>query len=298
MMTTELKTITDFIRFATSNFNRSTLYYGHGTNNAIDEAKQLILASLDLPLDSPPEFYQARLVQDEKDQLLENINLRMNNRIPTAYIINRSWFCNHEFYVDERVLIPRSPIGELIQNQFKGLIEQSPENILDLCTGSGCIGIACAYAFPDAEVDIVDISPDALAVAEINIEGHQMQHRVFPICSDLFQDLPDIQYDLIVTNPPYVDQEDMADLPLEYQVEPELALVAGEDGLELVDRILTESYHHLSDKGILICEVGNSSVALIKKYPLVPFNWIEFEQGGTGVFALTKAQLAMFAEVD
>lgn len=297
-MTTELKTITDFIRYATSNFNRSNIYYGHGTSNPLDEAKQLILASLDLSLDSPPEFYNARLIQEEKEQLLENINLRINNRIPTAYIINRSWFCNHEFYVDERVLIPRSPIGELIQAKFKDLLPQAPKNILDLCTGSGCIGIACAYDFPEAEVDIADISPDALAVAEINIEGHQMQHRVFPICSDLFKDLPDIQYDLIVSNPPYVDQEDMLDLPLEYQVEPELALIAGHDGLELVERILREAHHHLSDNGILICEVGNSSVALIEKYPSIPFCWIEFEHGGSGVFTLTKTQLTMFGDGD
>lgn len=295
-MTTQLNSVTDFIRYAASCFNRTAIYYGHGTSNSIDEAKQLILGTLDLPLIIPSEFYQAHLTQEEKEQVQANIHLRINDRIPTAYITNRAWFCQHEFYVDERVLIPRSPIGELIQNHFKNFVSTPPENILDLCTGSGCIGIACAYAFPYADVDIVDISPDALAVADINIEGHHMQNRVIPICSDLFHDLTDLQYDLIVTNPPYVDKEDMQDLPSEYQVEPELALSAGEDGLELVDRILEEAYYHLSDKGVLICEVGNSALALTEKYPFLPFKWIEFEHGGAGVFALTKAQLKSCAK--
>ncbi len=206
-------------------------------------------------------------------------------------LTNKAWFCGHEFYVDERVLVPRSPIGELINNHFDGLINHQPQHILDMCTGSGCIAIACAYAFPEAEVDAVDISTDALAVTEHNIEEHGLIHHVTPIRSDLFRDLPTLQYDLIVTNPPYVDAEDMSDLPNEYRHEPELGLASGSDGLKLTRRILACAPDYLTDDGVLICEVGNSMVHLIEQYPDVPFTWLEFDNGGDGVFMLTKAQL-------
>lgn len=287
----ELNTIQDFIRWTASQFNQSDIYYGHGTDNAIDEARQLILPSLNLPLVIPPEFYAARLTHAEKQLILERVNLRIEQHIPTPYLTNRAWFCSHEFYIDERVLIPRSPMGELIKNNLTGIIDFEPRNILDLCTGSGCIGIACAYQYPEAEVDLADISPEALAVAEINIEGHQMQHRVVPILSDLFADLPAVQYDIIISNPPYVDSDDMADLPDEFKVEPELALAAGDDGLAIVERILQSASQYLSKFGVLVCEVGNSSVALQQKYPDIPFKWIKFSQGGDGVFMLKKQQL-------
>ncbi|MCO6524063.1 MAG: 50S ribosomal protein L3 N(5)-glutamine methyltransferase [Candidatus Schmidhempelia sp.] len=287
----ELKTIQDFIRWTVSAFNQSDIYYGHGTDNAWDEAIQLILPSLYLPLKIPAEFYATHLTMQEKERLLERVIARIEKHIPTPYLTNRAWFCGYEFFVDDRVLIPRSPIGELIKQHFADQIDFEPENILDLCTGSGCIGIACAYEFPDAEVDIVDISMDALAVAETNIEMHQMQQQVLPICSNLFNDLAPVKYDVIVTNPPYVDAEDMSDLPKEYVMEPKLALAAGDDGLDLVHRILEQAPDYLSERGVLICEVGNSSVALIEQYPDVPFTWIEFEHGGDGVFMLTQSQL-------
>ncbi|XKM14130.1 50S ribosomal protein L3 N(5)-glutamine methyltransferase [Orbaceae bacterium ac157xtp] len=287
----QLHTIQDYIRFAASEFNRADIYYGHGTDNAIDEAKQLVLPTLNLPLTIPLEFYSANLTQNERILILENINARIENHIPTPYLTQRAWFCGHEFYVDERVLIPRSPMAELIQNQFTGIIDFEPRNILDLCTGSGCIGIACAYQYPEAEVDLADISQDALEVAEINVQAHQLQHRVMPIWSDLFDNLPDVQYDLIITNPPYVDEEDMSDLPQEFLVEPELALASGKDGLDIVKRILKESANHLTKFGVLICEVGNSMVALQEQYPNIPFKWITFKNGGDGVFVLTKRPL-------
>ncbi|ENH3591172.1 50S ribosomal protein L3 N(5)-glutamine methyltransferase [Salmonella enterica subsp. enterica serovar Bareilly] len=287
----ELHTIQDMLRWAVSRFSVANIWYGHGTDNPWDEAVQLVLPSLYLPLDIPEDMRTARLTSSEKHRIVERVIRRINERIPVAYLTNKAWFCGHEFYVDERVLVPRSPIGELINNHFAGLISQQPKYILDMCTGSGCIAIACAYAFPDAEVDAVDISPDALAVAEHNIEEHGLIHHVTPIRSDLFRDLPKVQYDLIVTNPPYVDAEDMSDLPNEYRHEPELGLASGTDGLKLTRRILGNAPDYLSDDGVLICEVGNSMVHLMEQYPDVPFTWLEFDNGGDGVFMLTKAQL-------
>ncbi|EKT55652.1 50S ribosomal protein L3 N(5)-glutamine methyltransferase [Providencia sneebia] len=287
----ELHTIQDILRWTMSRFNAADVYYGHGTDNAWDEALQLVLPTLYLPLDIPDELLSSRLTPTERHRIIERVLRRINERIPVAYLTNRSWFCGHEFYVDERVLIPRSPIGELINNHFVGLLADEPYNILDMCTGSGCIAIACAYEFPEAEVDAVDISTDVLAVTELNIENHGLTHRVIPIRSDLFRDMPEVKYDLIVTNPPYVDAEDMDDLPEEFRVEPELALAAGNDGLQLVRRILANAPRFLTDEGVLICEVGNSMVHLIDQYPEIPFIWLEFEFGGDGVFMLTREQL-------
>lgn len=287
----ELHTIQDILRWTMSRFNAANVYYGHGTDNPWDEALQLVLPTLYLPLDLPDELLTSRLTPTERHRIIERVLRRINDRIPVAYLTNRSWFCGHEFYVDERVLIPRSPIGELINNHFVGLIADEPQTILDLCTGSGCIAIACAYEFPDAEVDAVDISADVLAVAEQNIASHGLEHRVIPIRSDLFRDMPEVKYDLIVTNPPYVDAEDMGDLPEEFRVEPELALAAGSDGLKLVRRILANAPQFLTDEGVLVCEVGNSMVHLIEQYPEIPFIWLDFEFGGDGVFMLTREQL-------
>lgn len=287
----DLHTIQDYLRWAYSEFNGADIFFGQGLDNAWDEAALLVLSSLNLPLDVPTELYRSRLTFAEKQQIIQLVMQRVEQRVPAAYLVNTSWFCGLPFYVDERVLIPRSPIGELIQNGFADFIQTEPKRILDLCTGSGCIAIACADRFPQAEVDAVDLSLDALDVAEMNIARHQISHRVVPMQSDLFNDVPQDKYDLIVTNPPYVDQEDIDDMPAEFHHEPMMALAAGFDGLTLVRRILAESADFLTEEGVLICEVGNSMVHLIEQYPQVPFKWIEFKNGGDGVFALTKAEL-------
>ena len=289
-----LRTVQDFIRWTSSQLSLSDVFLGHGTDNPIDEAKQLILATLGLSLFIPTEFYSANLTNDEKQELFDIIQKRISDRVPTPYLTNQAWFCGHSFYIDERVLIPRSPIGELIDNHFQSLLSQSPQQILDLCTGSGCIGIACAYAFPEALIDITDISLEALDVAQQNIDLHEMNFRVTPMLSDLFNDIPAKQYDLIVTNPPYVDNEDMDDLPDEFSYEPKLALEAGFDGLDIVKRILSDAINYLSPQGILVCEVGNSWVSLQEQYPQVPFNWLEFERGGLGVFSITREELIQY----
>ena len=287
----ELHTLQDMIRWTVSRFNAANLFYGHGTDNAWDEAVQLILPTLYLPIDVPPHVLNSRLTGSERLRIVERVIKRINERTPIAYLTNKAWFCGLEFYVDERVLVPRSPIGELIEAQFQPWLIDEPVRIMDLCTGSGCIAIACAHAFPDAEVDAIDISTDALQVAEQNIQDHGMEQQVFPIRSDLFRDLPKEKYDLIVSNPPYVDQEDMNSLPKEFKHEPELGLAAGTDGLKLVRRILANVAGYLTDNGILICEVGNSMVHMMNQYDHIPFTWLEFENGGHGVFMLTRQQL-------
>ena len=293
----DLHSIKDYLRWVYSNFNRSDIFFGHGQDNPWDETVQLVLGGLQLPLDIPTDLYEGRLTQSERQRVITLLIARLSQRIPTAYLINSAWFCGLEFYVDERVLIPRSPIGELIQNRFAGLIRREPKRILDMCTGSGCIAIACADYFSEAEVDAVDLSVDALNIAEFNIERHHMTERVFPLQSDLFEQLPQEQYDLIVTNPPYVDEEDIDDMPAEFHHEPMMALEAGQDGLILVKRILAQAADYLTDDGVLVCEVGNSMVHLIEQYPSVPFKWIDFKQGGDGVFVLTKTQLREYGHL-
>ena len=290
----DLATIQDMMRWAYSYFNASDLYYGHGYDNAWDEAQQLVLAALYLPADVPEAMYQSRLTLVEKERVIHLIETRLGTRQPVAYLTNSAWFCGSEFYVDERTIVPSSPIGELIMQKFAGLIDHEPKRILDMCTGSGCIAIACAQQFLEAEVDAVDLSLDALDVAQINIERHGLAERVFPISSDLFNDIPQDKYDLIVTNPPYVDEEDLDDMPQEFHFEPEMSLGSGADGLDITKRILAQAADYLTDNGVLVCEVGNSMVHLIEQFPTVPFNWIEFKNGGLGVFSLTRAQLVEY----
>lgn len=290
----DLATIQDMMRWAYSYFNASDLYYGHGYDNAWDEAQQLVLAALYLPADVPEAMYQSRLTLVEKERVIHLIETRLGTRQPVAYLTNSAWFCGSEFYVDERTIVPRSPIGELIMQKFAGLIDHEPKRILDMCTGSGCIAIACAQQFLEAEIDAVDLSLDALDVAQINIERHGLAVRVFPISSDLFNDIPQDKYDLIVTNPPYVDEEDLDDMPQEFHFEPEMSLGSGADGLDITKRILAQAADYLTDNGVLVCEVGNSMVHLIEQFPTVPFNWIEFKNGGLGVFSLTRAQLVEY----
>ncbi|HIF9440293.1 TPA: 50S ribosomal protein L3 N(5)-glutamine methyltransferase [Photobacterium damselae] len=292
----ELHTLQDMLRWTVSRFNAANLFYGHGTDNAWDEAVQLVLPTLYLPLDVPSEVRFSRLTSSERHRVVERVIRRINERTPVSYITNKAYFCGMEFFVDERVLVPRSPIGELIENRFEPFLKQEPTRIMDLCTGSGCIGIACAHMFPEAEVDIVDISTDALAVAEQNIQDHGLEQQVTPLRSDLLRDVPKDLYDLIVTNPPYVDQEDMDNLPDEFRHEPELGLAAGSDGLKLVRRILSNAPNYLKEDGVLICEVGNSMVHMEEQYPHIPFTWIEFENGGHGVFMLTRDQLVEFTD--
>ncbi|SHI08768.1 50S ribosomal protein L3 N(5)-glutamine methyltransferase [Ferrimonas marina] len=294
----ELHTIDDMLRWCVSRFNAADIYYGHGTDNPWDEAVALIMHTLHLPLELGGQVRNARLLSSEKHRIVELVIRRVRERVPVPYLTNSAWFAGHEFFVDERVLVPRSPFAELIENGFNPWLYNKPVNhVLDLCTGSGCIAIACAHAFPDAQVDAVDISPDALEVAQINIERHGVLNRVYPIESDGFAVLKGQRYDLIVSNPPYVDADDMADLPDEFHHEPELGLASGRDGLELTRSILANAADHLTDEGLLFVEVGNSMVALQEQFPNVPFTWLDFERGGHGVFMLSKEQL-LAAEAD
>lgn len=265
------------------------LFYGHGTDNAWDEACWLLDAVL--KRNASEEGSATVLSSERLRQIDEILQRRVEEKIPLAYLLNEAWFAGIPFYVDERVLIPRSPIAELIQNRFEPLLEDPPRRILDLCTGSGCIGIACALAFQEARVDLTDISPGALAVAGINIEKHQLQERVRAFESDVFANVAD-RYDLIVSNPPYVSTEEYAGLPREYRREPRAGLVCEDEGLAIPLRILRESANHLHPGGLLVMEVGNSWEALDQALPQVPFLWLDFEHGGHGVCALKREQLA------
>jgi ribosomal protein L3 glutamine methyltransferase len=290
----ELKTVNDFLRWGVSRFNGSDIYYGHGTDNPWDECLSLISFALNMPPQLNADVLSSNLTLSERETIVESIALRITTKKPAAYLTNVAYFVDLPFYVNESVLVPRSPIGELIRNKFEGLIKQEPTRIMDLCTGSACIAIACAYAFPDAEVDALDISPEALSIADENIHRLDVADQVVPIMSDVFSGVSGLQYDLIVSNPPYVDAEDIDDMPEEFHHEPAIGLASGNDGLDITRVILAQAADHLTDDGVLIVEVGNSMIHLQAEYPQVPFNWIEFEHGGLGVFSLTKAQLVEY----
>ena len=287
----ELSSIADFVRFAATQFHQSDLYFGHGTDNPWDEAVAVVLQMLDLPADYPQSMLGAQVLTEEKKHLIHAIKTRVSERKPLAFITNKAYFAGLEFFVDERVLVPRSPIAELIHNDFYPWLEADNPKVLDLCCGSGCIGLATAAYIEDAEVVMSDISEDALTVAEINIERLGLYHKARAVQSDLFDGLKGEVFDLIVSNPPYVDADDLADMPQEYHHEPEIGLGSGLDGLDITRQILENAAHYLSDQGVLIVEVGNSWPALEESFPEIEFNWIEFEQGGDGVFVLTKKQL-------
>ena len=290
--TKNFNTIIDFLRFGLSRANAAGLYYGHGTDNAYDEIKSLVLGSLSLPFNLDPILLQAELTKDEKLLLCAQLERRILSHIPVPYLTKEAYFCDLLFHVDERVLIPRSPIAELILQQFSPWIDADKvENILDLCTGSGCIAIACCYAFPEVHVDAVDISQDALDVAVINQQRHDLQDVLTLIKSDCFDSVSAKRYDIIVSNPPYVGHEEMQTLPEEYRYEPTLALETTNNGLAIVERILKNAHAYHSDHGILVVEVGNSEEALQDAYSHVPFTWLDFERGGQGVFLLTCQQL-------
>lgn len=289
----QLHTVRDFIRWGASCFNEAGLFFGHGTDDAIDEATALILHTLHLPpRDLPPEFFGARLTEIEKHKVLALLERRIRERIPVPYLTREAWFAGLSFYVDERALIPRSPLAELIGQRFAPFAPpEGVRTLLDLCTGSGCIAIAAAYAFPEAQVDATDISEEALAVARMNIERHGLEAQVHAFPSSLFQELRGRRYDLIVSNPPYVGQMELASLPGEYHHEPRQALEARDEGLSIVLKILQQASEYLNEEGILIVEVGNSEAVLTERLPQVPFLWLEFERGGHGVFLLTREQL-------
>ncbi|MBZ9537557.1 50S ribosomal protein L3 N(5)-glutamine methyltransferase [Modicisalibacter tunisiensis] len=288
----QLLTLRDCLRWATSEFHVGRLHFGHGTASAWDEAVALVLGALHLPWDVDPAVLDARLLDVERARIVALVRSRIETRTPLPYLLGEAFFAGYPFTVDERVLIPRSPIAELIEHDFAAWFpEQPPARVLDLCTGSGCIGIATALHLPTAEVDLADISPEALAVAKANITRHDVGARVRAVASDLFEGLAGQRYDLIVANPPYVDARDLATMPAEFRHEPALALGAGADGLDIVRRLLREAREHLTDEGVLIVEVGNSDAHLETAYPEVPFLWLEFERGGHGVFALTAREL-------
>jgi ribosomal protein L3 glutamine methyltransferase len=285
-------TVEQLIDELATRLEAAALSYGHGTDNPGDEAAELIFFAAGLRHEQAPECYAQPLDAAAIKTARDLVERRINERLPAAYLTHRMWFAGHEFYVDERVLVPRSPIAELIHAQFQPWSEPTKiKRVLDIGTGSGCIAIACALAFPEARVDAADISADALAVTRINIERHQVQVRMRAVQSDVFSGVGNERYDLIVSNPPYVSHAEMDELPQEYLREPELGLRAGADGLDIVRRILAEAEAHLEPHGVLVVEVGDSEVVLADAYPTVPFIWLEFEFGGGGVFVLTAQQL-------
>jgi len=287
----ELRTLRDFIRWGASRFGEAGLFFGHGTDNAVDEALALVLHALHLEPGLPPELFQATLTSTERARVIQLLDRRVRERIPVPYLTREAWFAGLSFYVDERALIPRSPIAEWIERGFSPWVRAGEvRRVLDLGTGSGCIAIACACAFPETSVDASDVSEDALAVARINIRRHGLEERVRPVHSDLYSALEG-RYDLIVSNPPYVDAAAMASMPAEFQHEPRGALDGGRDGLATVRAIIGGAAARLAPGGVLVVEVGASRAALANAFPRLPFVWLELERGGENVFLLNAGDL-------
>ncbi|MCX7555879.1 50S ribosomal protein L3 N(5)-glutamine methyltransferase [Xanthomonadaceae bacterium JHOS43] len=291
-MSAELVTIIDLIRYGASRFGEAGLTFGHSYDNALDEATQLTLHALHLPHDLSPVYGQARLTEAEKAKVLTLFQRRVDERIPACYLTGEAWFAQLCFLTDARALVPRSPIAELIEVGYQPWVGERPvSRVLDLCTGSGCIAIATAVHQPYWQVDGVDLSADALALAQSNVERFDVADRVRLLQSDLFTALDGERYDLIVTNPPYVTHAETDALPPEYAFEPDLGLRAGDDGLDIALRILRDAPDHLTEDGLLICEVGESERALVALLPEVPFSWIEFRVGQMGVFVIERDDL-------
>jgi ribosomal protein L3 glutamine methyltransferase len=292
------QTARELIRHGAAWFDAAGLGFHHGTDNALDEAASLVLYALRIDYDQPDEVLDDELTAPGRARAIELLEQRVATRKPAAYLTREAWFAGLPFYVDERVLVPRSPLAELIEAEFTPWVDPpAVRQILDLCTGSGCIGIACAMYLPQAEVTLADLSDDALAVARINVERHGLPERVRVVQSDLFAALAGRCYDIIVSNPPYVPREEFERLGAEFTHEPALGLVAGEDGLDIVVRILSGAARHLTARGILVVEVGNSQEILVERFPDVQFLWLDFARGGEGVFLLEREQLLQYQAV-
>lgn len=294
-----LYTISDFVRFGISLFNQADIYFGHGFTNSRQEVEHLISEALALELPLDDKLFDAKLLPFEKQRILELLLLRIKYRIPASYLTNKAPYAGLDFYVNNHTLIPRSPIANLINVGFEGIVKNKPYNILDMCTGSGCLAICLAQKFMFCQVDAVDISPEALLVAEQNIYNYGVEDMVFPIQSDLFTNLEGAKYDLIVTNPPYVDSLDLDEMPAEYLHEPILGLEAGDDGLDIVNKILAQAYDFLADDGVLVCEVGNSFIHLLTKFPQSDFNFVELVDNpdSHGIFYIYKDKLKKFKDL-
>lgn len=289
----ELSSIRDWLRYAVSQFEDSDVFFGHGTSNAYDEAVWLIFGFLHLPHDTIENFLDAHLTSKEKKDLSFLIEKRINDKIPTAYLLNEAWLRDYKFYVDERVIVPRSLIAESLSENLYPWIDD-PEKIysaLDLCTGSGCLGIMMAHSFQNAMIDLVDLSEKALQVAEINVNHYGLHDRIELIQSDLFNGLEGKKYDLIISNPPYVNQTSVDSFPMEFLKEPSMALGSGEDGLDHTIRIIHEAKQYLNDDGMLIIEIGHNKEILLKKFPKLQFQWLDVSLGNDFVFMLEKSQL-------
>lgn len=289
----EFTTIRDLLRYAVTRFNTANLFFGHGSSNALDEAAYLILHTLKLPLDKLDPFFDARLLQSEVDGVLRVIDQRADERLPAAYITNEAWLGGYRFYVDQRVIVPRSFIAEMIPEQFSPWVNNPDkvENILELCTGSACLPILLSDAFVNAQIDAVDISPDALAVAERNVKEYELQDRITLIESDLYANVPDRKYDLIVTNPPYVNAVSMSKLPPEYLAEPQIALAGGEDGMDLIRTIVEGARTRLAPHGLLVVEVGNERAYAEAAFADLDLTWVTTSAGDDMVFLITADQL-------
>lgn len=290
---TELSSIRDWLRYTVSQFESSDIFFGHGTSNAYDEAVWLIFGFLHLPHDTIENFLDASLTGKEKKDLLFLIEKRIKDKIPTAYLLNEAWLRDYKFYVDERVIVPRSLIAESLSENLYPWIDD-PEKIfsaLDLCSGSGCLGIMMAHSFQNAIIDLVDLSEKALQVAEININHYGLNDRTELIQSDLFDALQDKKYDLIISNPPYVNQASVDSFPMEFLKEPSMALGSGEEGLDHTIRIINEAKRYLNDDGILIVEIGHNKEVLLNKFPKLKFQWLDVSLGNDFVFMLQKSQL-------
>ena len=291
-----LESLRDILAYGEKLFIESNLFFGHGTTNAWDDAVYLSLFALGLPHDSSVSLLDRIPSEDERSRIFSLFDKRLETKIPSAYITKTAWFFDLPFFVDERVIIPRSPIANLIHQSFEPWVT-NPNTILDLCAGSGCIGISCAYVFKSANVVLSDVSKGAIEVGEINIKNHDMAGRIKILESDLFENLTNSKFDLIVSNPPYVDKQDLLSMPPEYHYEPKISLMAGDDGLSFVLRILRDVRDFLTEKGVLIVEVGNSRSALESMFPSIPFFWFEFSEGDAGVFMLTRDDLDAYSEL-